>query len=314
MASPPTPAWPGRSRRYPGRERPGTVAAEVSAVAAPEAGQSLQPALSAADSPADSPAPNTERLAGGVANRGRVFRIGQTVHRPQAPFPAATHALLKHLDAVGFSGSPRLLATDGDSEVLSWIPGQAARTPLPSWALGDAALVSVALLLRRFHHAVASFDPAGHNWPDERVPAPYRWPTISHNDIHPGNIIFSDGRAIGLVDFDLAGPGSPIWDLAAAARCWCPLLSDEDVPNSVVDRRFERFALLLDAYGLAGHARVEVAEALLDNQEWTFRIVVDNVMRGHLGFQHYWNSVAGRAERGHRWLTERRQDLIAAVR
>jgi hypothetical protein len=306
MASRPTPTWPRRLWPYLGPERSSTAAPSIRPAEAPEVGPSAHPMASASGSAAIS---TTEPLAGGVANRGRVFRIGQTVHRPQAPFPAATHALLKHLDAVGFSGSPRLLATDGESEVLSWIPGQAARTPLPSWALGDAALVSVALLLRRFHEAVATFDPAGHDWPDERVPAPYRWPTISHNDIHPGNIIFSGGRAIGLVDFDLAGPGSPIWDLAAAARCWCPLLSDEDVPNSVVDRRFERFALLLDAY-----ARVEVAEALLDNQAWTFRIVVDNVLRGHLGFQHYWNNVAGRAERGHRWLTERRQDLIAAVR
>ena len=31
-------------------------------------------------------------------------------------------------------------------------------------------------------------------------------------------------RAVALIDFDLAGPGSPAWDLAAAARHWSPAL------------------------------------------------------------------------------------------
>ena len=40
---------------------------------------------------------------------------------------------------------------------------------------------------------------------------------ISHNDLHPGNIIFAGGPAVGLIDFDLAGPGRPVWDLATRA-------------------------------------------------------------------------------------------------
>jgi len=41
-------------------------------------------------------------LPGGIANRGKVVRIGDTVHRPRRDTSAATHALLHHLERVGF--------------------------------------------------------------------------------------------------------------------------------------------------------------------------------------------------------------------
>jgi hypothetical protein len=275
--------------------------------------------------PVTSSAPSPERkaLGGGVANRGRVFRVGQTVRRPVAPFRAATHAVLDHLASVGFTGSPRVLGHDSNLEVLSYIPGLAARTPLPGWALSDQTLVSVAELLRAFHEAMHDFRPGsaywpdGAQWPTDEVPAEYTQDPavlIGHNDIHPGNIVFAHGRAVGLLDFDLAGPGSVVWDLAAAMRCWAPLWSDEDVPPTLAARRFERAALLLDAYGLGGPQRAEVAAALLANHEWTYRIVTAAVERGHPGFSHYWNAVGARALRARHWITANQEELIAAVR
>ncbi|MGI8665672.1 MAG: phosphotransferase, partial [Jatrophihabitans sp.] len=216
-------------------------------------------------------------LGGAVANRGRVFRVGDTVRRPVAPCRQATHALLRHLEAVGFGGSPRLLGADETTETLSWIPGQAARHPLPDWALGDDTLASVAVLVRGFHHAADSFGTgasARHRWPVP-VPTGYRGGRLSHNDLHPGNIIFADGRAVGRIDFDLAGPGGPIWDLATVARCWVPLVDDPDLPAELAadpDRRLERTALLLDAYGLAAADRPAVIDALIANHDWTYRI------------------------------------------
>jgi hypothetical protein len=53
-----------------------------------------------------------QALPGGVANRGKIVRIGRTVHRPQGPTSAATHALLRHLEDVGFDGAPRFLGVD----------------------------------------------------------------------------------------------------------------------------------------------------------------------------------------------------------
>jgi hypothetical protein len=63
-------------------------------------------------------------LPGGIANRGEVVRIGDTVHRPQRATAQATHALLQHLEAVGFDGAPRFLGVDArNREILSHISG-----------------------------------------------------------------------------------------------------------------------------------------------------------------------------------------------
>jgi len=248
-----------------------------------------------------------------VANRGLVSRCGATVRRPRAPFEQATHALLAHLESVGFAGSPRLLGVEAETEVLSWIPGRAAGNPLPDWSYSDASLISVAALIKRFHLAVQSFDAAGYSWA-RPVPAGYRTGLVSHNDLHPGNVVFDGTVAVGLIDFDLAGPGSAVWDLATAVRCWCPLVDDLDVPATLADRRFERLALFLDAYGLAAPDRIAVAGALLANHDWTYQIVTDAARSGHLGFQDYWSEVARRTGRARDWTMRHRAELMAAAR
>ena len=59
-------------------------------------------------------------------------------------------------------GAPRFLGLDDQGrEVLSYVPGEAVTPPYPTWALTDQALESVAHLLRAYHDAVSSFDPAG---------------------------------------------------------------------------------------------------------------------------------------------------------
>src|SRR5688572_25646968 len=104
-------------------------------------------------------------MEGGVANRGKVVRIGQTVHRPQRPTSAATHALLRHLEDVHFDGAPRFLGIDDqDREILSYIEGTVAIGRIPAAELTDTALVSVARLLRDYHAAVASFISQPYTW------------------------------------------------------------------------------------------------------------------------------------------------------
>ena len=41
-----------------------------------------------------------------------VVRVGRTVRRPVRPHTPAVHALLRHLEAVGFDGAPRVLGVD----------------------------------------------------------------------------------------------------------------------------------------------------------------------------------------------------------
>ena len=254
-----------------------------------------------------------EPLPGATANRGLVVKVGDTVQRPLAPCWPATHALLAHLSGVGFDGAPRVLAASPRTEILTYMHGEAAVPPLAGDVLTDTALVSVADLLRRYHRAVVSFDPAGHRWP-RPIPARFRTGLVSHNDVHPANLVFRGGRAVALIDFDWAGPGSAVWDFAAAARYWAPLQPDRDIADDRQGRKLERFRIFLDASGLSRAGRRQVAEALVANHDWTYAIVTEAAAAGHEGFADHWRTVEEPAARARRWCVRHRRDLLAAAR
>ena len=253
-------------------------------------------------------------LHGGLTNAGRVARVGNTVRRPRQPTSAATWALLDHLERVGFDGAPRFLGVDDRGrEMLSLVPGEAAIEPFADWVFTDEALVSVAELLRRYHAAVASFDPAGHTWA-EFVPPAFREGLICHNDPNLDNVIFSGGVAVGLIDFDLAGPGSAVWDVTCAARLWAPLRAERDVPEEVRGRSLERLRLFADAYGLAGRDRGRLVEAAVHTHDRCYRVVRAAVASGHGPFGRMWRA-GGRAQadRTREWLATRGADMRAAL-
>src|SRR3954451_19946020 len=188
-------------------------------------------------------------LVGGTANRGQVVRVGDTVRRPQRPTSPATHALLRHLADVGFDGAPRVLGVDQlGREVLSFVPGTAITQPYPSWALTDDALASVAHLLSAFHAAVSTFDALPHRWPSS-PPSPFTGELVSHNDLNLDNVVFRNGRAVALIDFDLASPGSRLWDVACAIRLWAPVRPDERIRDARKGRTLDRIRVFLAGYG-----------------------------------------------------------------
>src|SRR5919112_1630192 len=109
------------------------------------------------------------KLTGGFFSE--VVRVGDTVRRSTGPWTPAVHALLRHLEAVGFDGAPRVLGVDEQGrEVLTFIEGDVlgggrewqpgTPTPWPRWAQSEACLVESATLLRSLHEAAASFVPS----------------------------------------------------------------------------------------------------------------------------------------------------------
>jgi hypothetical protein len=254
-------------------------------------------------------------LPGGLTNAGLVTRVGDTVRRPRRHGSPSTWALLDHLERVGFDGAPRFLGLDDRGrEILSFIPGEAVLEPYPDWALTDEALVSVAELLRRYHDAAGSFGAAGWTWP-EFVPGEFREGLISHNDPNLDNVIFSGGVAVGLIDFDLASPGSAVWDVTCAARLWAPLRDERDVPEPLRGRTLERLRIFADAYGLARRDRSRLADAAILAHERCYRVVRTALSGGHETFGRMWREGGqARTDRTHRWLASHGSQMRAALR
>jgi hypothetical protein len=252
-------------------------------------------------------------LEGGVANRGLVVRVGDTVRRPQRRTSHATHLLLEHLEVSGFDGAPRFLGVDArNREVLSFIPGEAVTPPYPEWALSDSALRSVALLLRRYHQAVSTLDPAGHSWPAS-PPDPYAGGLVSHNDPNLHNVVFRRGRAVAFIDFDLSSPGSVLWDIAAAARLWAPLRADADITDTRRGQALSRFKLFVDTYGLDGIDHEELVRAVQINHDWLYTMVRAEALSGSPGFIDYWRRAADRVARTRQWYAINQEQLRDAL-
>lgn len=105
-------------------------------------------------------------LQGGDVTDG-VVRVGDTVRRPASTSTPAVHALLRHLEAAGFDGAPRVVGMDGlGREILTYLPGT---TGLRLESVSDEALAGLALLVRRFHDATAGFPLTMEGWEGGRM-------------------------------------------------------------------------------------------------------------------------------------------------
>ncbi|TDD58281.1 aminoglycoside phosphotransferase [Kribbella antibiotica] len=253
-------------------------------------------------------------LLGGTANRGLVVRVRDTVRRPLRVSSPATHAVLRHLEDVGFTGAPRFLDVDDQGrEVLTYVPGETVTPPYPEWSMTDAALDSVAVLLRSYHEAVAGFAAADYEWA-EPVPAAYVDGTVSHNDPNLDNIVFRDGVAVALIDFDLAGPGSGLWDVAAAIRLWAPLRPADDIHDVRRGRALSRLRRFADTYGLDEADRRRLVAATADNHVWCMDYVRRGSETGHPWFHQRWTTgESDLTARTDAWFTRQAQALQDAL-
>ena len=197
-------------------------------------------------------------LPGGDMTEG-VVRVGRTVRRPVRSHTAAVHGLLRHLEAAGFDGAPRVLGIDAKNrEILTYLPGVVARRPLPAFATADSTLAALARLQRRYHEAVAGFEPPPGAWWDGEVTRFVDGPpdTICHCDINLKNVIFQPGpdglRPYALIDFDLARPGTRLVDIIQTLRYWAPIADPADRNPALRDVDVAaRIAIFCGAYGLS---------------------------------------------------------------
>ncbi len=214
------------------------------------------------------------RLGGG--NVGGAVRIGATVRRPSGPWTPTVFALLEHLHANGLPAVPRPLGIDARGrEMLSYLPGETVGDGAwPAWAGSDELIVVAARWLRGYHEAVRTFRPEAPVWRlSTRALGPAE--IVCHNDFAPYNLVVdrvgTTGELVlgGVLDWDLAGPGRPLDDLAFAG--WGLVLRAGDLTPQETARRLD---LLTRSYGGVDTATV------LDAVPVRLRMSIDRIQTG----------------------------------
>ncbi|MFF4035146.1 phosphotransferase [Streptomyces sviceus] len=192
--------------------------------------------------------------------------------------------------------------------VMTWVPGE----PLDHGSIihGDHAADTLAGFLRALHveapaEAPIAADRGAHPkyctdgfenflqavvldgitadvravWDDAVTAQTWEGPRVwVHGDLHPANVVVSDGTLSGIVDFGDMFAGDPAWDLAAA---WVLL------PAGTASRFF-------DMYARADEAAIRRARGLAAMKSLFLMLMGQNGDRGLPGGKPHWGPV-GRA-------------------
>ncbi|MFD5463225.1 phosphotransferase enzyme family protein [Kitasatospora sp. NPDC127059] len=234
-------------------------------------------------------------LTGGNVSAG-VVRVGDTVRRPAGPWTPAVHALLGHLHAVGFRAAPRPLGLDERGrEVLTFVPGEVVWPHGFELLAPRERLAGLARLVRELHDAVEDFTPP----PDARwqvlIPADEDG-IIVHHDLAPWNLVADEGGRFALIDWDTAGPGSRLWDVAYAVHGFVPLLAHPDWRRSDAEAG-ERLRVFADAYRLDEAERRRLVPLLGRRTRSMHDFLCDRARRGVQPWARLWAEGHGDAWR-----------------
>jgi Ser/Thr protein kinase RdoA (MazF antagonist) len=215
-------------------------------------------------------------------NLNDAVRVGDTVRRRAGPWTPAVHSLLRFLEREGFE-APRVMGMDDKGrEILRFIDGEAEPGnpgPLPDAIFREDHMVDAARHLRRYHDVIARFAPP----PDAkwRLVSPKPHEIICHNDWSPWNALFRKGRYALTLDWDLAGPGPRLWDVANAAYCWVPLFAAASAARHI-EERARRLRIFCEAYDLWD--RSALFDAMRARVIYLRTFMQDEARRGDPGF------------------------------
>lgn len=235
--------------------------------------------------------PEEEAPLGGNVTPG-VVRIGDTVRRPAMPWSKSVDALLAHFREVEFEGVPRALGYDETGrQVLSFAEGYI--DPDPS-DLDISRITEVGRLIRRLHDASSTFNPPADAIWNVAI-APDREDLICHHDLAPWNLVRAPTQ-LTFIDWDGAGPGSRLWDVAYAAHGFVPLSPGASISDEVAG---ERLAALVEGYGLDQQERTDLVDMLGSRIRSMFELLRNGHENGVQPWSRLWDEGHGTV-----WLTD----------
>jgi Phosphotransferase enzyme family len=253
-----------------------------------------------------------------LSERKRVQRAGDAMLRPAAPWTPAVHALLRHLEMVGFAGAPRVVGAGIDrtgQEMVEFVPGDVAHDRI--WS--EEGVHQLGRMLRDLHEAAASFRPPPQAvWQNSFLRSSGPGTVISHGDVAPWNVVVRQGQPVALIDWELAGPVDHLNELAHTGWLNARLFDEgvEDVPDlPSVEQRIHQLRIFADGYELPARSRRELARRVVDvailsaaSDAVEAKITAESSEAGWLAW-----GVAWRA-RSAAWLVRHRDLLDRALR
>lgn len=256
-----------------------------------------------------------------------VLRVGDRVRHPSQPWSASVQALLAHLRDVGFHEAPQPYGVTEEGDEVAFIPGiggdDACRL-----VDSDSAVAAVGDLLRRYHDAVAGWRPTEPvSWFDGSTgtgsaagPAAGSHPDdtlVCHGDVGPWNLVWRDGRIVGLIDWEHAHVGTRTSDIAYALHYLAPI-RDRSYWQGVLGldrrpRRRHRMRVFAEAYGIA--LDDELVEQVMASQEAGVDLMRSLAERGDpRRLQLVADGELDREERAVAWARARRAKFLGRPR
>ena len=230
-------------------------------------------------------------LPGG--NVGGAVRVGDTVRRATGPWTPAVHGLLNHLFAAGLNGVPRVHGFDEQGrEILDYLPGTAYGPEVP-----DDVLAEAMRWLARYHRVVASYRPQGEVvWRTSRGELA-AGQIICMHDYGYYNWIGAEDGFSGVIDWDMAGPGVPLDDIAFAAWNTAPLAIPMDPAYQAA-----RLRLMAQSYGGDAFTPLQILEAAPTRAQRSARVIRAGQFAGDPGMLNL--ATVGEPDRTERRLKE----------
>lgn len=185
------------------------------------------------------------------------MRVGDTVRRPVGAWTPAVHALLRHLEEVGFEASPRVLGIDAKGrEMLTFCEGVSLSLEAPQLLESLVTVAKAGALVVGLRTAVRSFvAPANAQW-WRGSPDPIPGSLVIHGDLAPWNVIVN-GEDWKLIDWDAAGPGRFEWEAAYTLHTFGQLWPESGLLDDEVVARIRAFG---EGANLSSAALREVVE------------------------------------------------------
>jgi len=113
----------------------------------------------------------------------------------------------------------------------------------------------MARLLRTYHDAIRAYRPSPDaTWANGAEGGPGDGQVLCHGDFAPWNLVWRDGEAVGIFDWDFVVPAEPLFDVYYAMDWTVPFRDDETCRDfhhfDETPDRAHRVRVFLSAYGL----------------------------------------------------------------